>query len=83
MMLIRFEGEPAKGPIALAHSVALGAVLADTEVVETASSNGETATLPFVGIEAGVAGFSSGDWAKGESKGGSASLTILPLLIHG
>lgn len=60
-MLIKLEGEPAKGPIALVHSLALGAVLADTDVVETASNNGETATLPLVGIDAGIAGFSSGD----------------------
>ena len=82
MMLMRFEGDPAKGPIALTQSVALGAVLADTDVVETASSSGETAALPLVGIDAGVAGFSSGDWAKGESKGGEASLAIPPLLVY-
>lgn len=61
MILIKFEGEPAIGPIARAQSLALGAVLADTDVVETASNNGDIATLPFVGIVAGVAGFSSGD----------------------
>lgn len=82
MILIRLEGEPANGPIARAHSLALGAVLAETDVVEIASSNGDTATLPFIGIDAGVAGFSSGDCARGESKGGDASLAVLPLLYH-
>lgn len=80
MILIRLEGEPANGPIARAHSLALGAVLAETDVVEIASSNGDTATLPFIGIDAGVAGFSSGDCARGESKGGDASLAVLPLV---
>lgn len=81
MILIKFDGEPAKGPIARAQSLALGAVLADTEVVEAASNIGENAALPFVGMDAGTVGFSSGD-ARGESKGGDASLALLMLLSY-
>lgn len=68
MMLIKLEGEAPRVPIARAQSLALGAVLAEADVVETASNIGEVVTLPFVGIEAGLAGFSSGE--RGESEGG-------------
>lgn len=44
MMLIRFPGEPAKLP--LAHSfIMLGAVLAETDVVDKASEMGDTVGL--------------------------------------
>lgn len=44
--LIRFPGEPARPP--LVHSlVMLGAVLADTDVVERASNKGEAAGLTW------------------------------------
>lgn len=61
MMLIKFDGEPARGPIVLVQSLVLGAVLAEIDVVDAASKRGETDRLPLVGIEAGVAGSSSGD----------------------
>jgi len=41
MILIRLEGEPARGPIALLQSVALGAVLAEIDVADTASRRGD------------------------------------------
>lgn len=54
MMLIKLPGEPARPP--LAHSfMTLGAVLAETDVVESASSMGDTAELTlYVGSKSGV-----------------------------
>jgi hypothetical protein len=41
MMLIKLDGEPARGPIALAQSLALGAVLAEMDVADSASRSGD------------------------------------------
>lgn len=60
-MLIKFDGEPARGPMALAQSWPLGAVLAEIDGADAASKRGDADRLPLVGIEAGVAGSSSGD----------------------
>jgi hypothetical protein len=80
MRLIKFEGEPAKGPMFRVQSPALGAVLAEAEAVETASSSGDAATLPFVGIDAGVAGFRFGELVCGDSEDVAISLAPLPFL---
>lgn len=80
MMLIKLDGEPARGPVALGQSLALRAVLAETDVADTASNKGDTDGIPLVGIEAGAAGSSSGDWNTGDSSGGVTPLPALPLL---
>lgn len=79
MRLIRLEGEAPKGPVFLTQSLALGAVLADAEVVETASSGGETGGFRFVGMEAGIVGLMSGE-RSGDSGVGAMSLARPPFL---
>ena len=64
MMLIKLPGEPARPP--LAHSfVMLGAVLADTGVVDKASSIGEMVGLTLYG---GTVGSISGVLIAGEEE---------------
>jgi hypothetical protein len=55
IMLIRLPGEPAKPPFA--HSlVMLGAVLADTDVVDKASSDGDAAGFALFGRDGRISG---------------------------
>ncbi len=80
MMLIKLDGEPESGPMALAQSLVLGAVLPEIDVADTASKRGDTDGLPLVGIEAGLAGSRSGDWGGGASTDRGTSLPALPSL---
>ncbi len=74
MRLIKFEGETPKGPVFLTQSPALGAVLTEAEVVETASEGGEDAWFPFVGMDVGIVGFMSGE---GSEDSGVAAMSLI------
>lgn len=78
MRLIKLEGEAPKGPVCLVQSLALGAVLTEAEVVDTASKVGDTVGFPFIGMDAGIVGFRSGEGSGGGDSGDGAISLIKP-----
>ena len=78
MRLIKLDGEAPKGTVFLAQSPALGAVLAEAEVLETASRLGEDIWSPFVGMEVGIAGLMSGEGASMGDTGDEANSFVRP-----
>lgn len=72
MILMRLPGEPAM-PLLIHSLFILGAVLADTGVVDKAASIGETAGLTLSGPEEG--------WISGVSAGGVEATEVEELLL--
>lgn len=72
MMLMRLPGEPAM-PLLIHSLFILGAVPADTGVVDKAASIGETAGLTLSGPEEG--------WISGVSAGGVEATEVEELLL--
>lgn len=88
MRLMRLPGEPARGPERGQSFVKLGAVLADTDALDMASSMGDGWRLSLSGSESGLAsgvlmgGVESVEMERAFVEGRTALLLPLLLLLY-